>query len=66
MALQPSVLNITLKVLQWYHGSFVSLVCEVGKQIVQCAELLWKSGYSKGGAVASVVIKAQCCRCSPV
>ena len=57
MALEPSVLNITLKVLwvlQWYHGSLVSLVCEVGKQIVRTAELLWKSGYTIGSVVARV------------
>ena len=57
MGLQPSVLNITLQVLwvlHWYHGSLVSLVCEVGKQIVRGAELLWKSGYTIGDVVARV------------
>ena len=55
-----SVFNIALQVLcvvatsvvSWYR--LVSLVCEVGKQIVQCAELLWNSGYTIGGALARV------------
>ena len=57
MALRLSVLDITLQVLlvlQWCLGSLVSLVCEVGKQIVRGAELLWKSGYTIGGVVARV------------
>ena len=57
MALRLSVLDITLQVLlvlQWCLGSLVSLVCEVGKQIVRGAELLWKSGYHIGGVVARV------------